>query len=118
MLLSPYGKNEWLTFLAVGLLACIAMALMQWWVVAAVIMVATLALLSFFRDPNRPIPSQRIVMVAPADGKVSSIHTLDNFEPLGGPATCVRIFLSVLDVHVNRSPCHGLVTAIAHTPGD
>lgn len=116
-MLSSYGKNEWLTIIAVGLLLTIACVLLGWWVVAGLVVVATLAVLSFFRDPPRRTPHQRNVVVAPADGKVSSIHTLDHFEPLAGPATCVRIFLSVLDVHVNRSPCHGLVSQILYKPG-
>lgn len=118
MLLSPYGRNEWLTILAIGGLLLIATLLTGWWILAILVVIATAALLSFFRDPDRPIPSHRNVMVAPADGKVSSIHTLDHFAPLDGPATCVRIFLSVLDVHVNRSPCHGQVTQVTHKPGD
>ena len=56
-------------------------------------------------------------MVAPADGKISSIHQVEFFEPFNGPATCVRIFLSVFDVHINRSPVHGVVTSITHKPG-
>lgn len=116
-MLSPYGKSEWLTIAAVGLLLLIACLLLGWWLLAVLVVAAAAALLSFFRDPHRRIPSQRNVVVAPADGKVSSIHTLDHFEPFGGPATCVRIFLSVFDVHVNRSPCHGQVSQILYKPG-
>ena len=59
----------------------------------------------------------RSVMVSPADGRVSSVHEVAHFEPFGGPATCVRVFLSVLDVHVNRSPCHARVASVTHRPG-
>ncbi len=76
-----------------------------------------LALLSFFRDPPRRIPIDRAILVAPADGHISSIHEVEQFEPFGEPALCIRIFLSVLDVHVNRSPCHGQVASITHRPG-
>jgi phosphatidylserine decarboxylase len=117
-MLSPYGKSEWLTITVVGVLLAAACLLMGWWIVTILIVVATLAVLSFFRDPERRVPSQRNVFVAPADGKVSSIHVVEQFEPLGGPATCVRIFLSVLDVHVNRSPCHGQVSRIVYKPGE
>ena len=113
-MLSPYGKREWLTILLIGLMITVTVLIVkpQWWPIAAVTVAATLALLSFFRDPNRQIPSQRGIMISPADGRISSIHEVEHFEPFGEPATCVRIFLSVLNVHVNRSPCHGMVESI------
>ncbi|MEX0886110.1 MAG: phosphatidylserine decarboxylase [Phycisphaeraceae bacterium] len=116
-MLSGYARNEWMTILAIGLVLTVTLAVVQWWVVAVVCVLATLALLSFFRDPHRRPPTQRGVVVAPADGRVSSIHELEHFEPLDGPATCIRIFLSVLDVHVNRSPLHGEVVSVHHKPG-
>ena len=48
-------------------------------------------------------------MVAPADGKVTEIKELPHYAPFNGPALKISIFLSVLDVHVNRSPCDGVV---------
>ena len=117
-MLSPYAKNEWLTISAVGLLMSIASVLVGVWWLLLVILPLTAALLAFFRDPNRRTPSQRGAVIAPADGRVSSIHEVGHYEPFGGPATCIRIFLSVLDVHINRSPCHGRVLSITHKPGD
>lgn len=116
-MLTPYGKRECLGILAGSLALMLVALLLRWWVPAALVFPIALALLAFFRDPKRRIPSQRGIMVAPADGRVSSIHRIDHFEPLGQPALCVRIFLSVLDVHVNRSPCHGRVVSITHAPG-
>lgn len=117
LMLSSYGKKEWLTILAVGLVLTVgALAAGLWW--AAILVIgATAALASFFRDPERRIPTQRGAMVAPADGRISSIHELDYFEPLGGPAVCIRIFLSVLNVHINRSPCHARAASITHKDG-
>lgn len=117
MRLSGYAKSEWLTILAIGAILSLTAAAMGWWILLALVMVATLAVLSFFRDPHRRTPVQRALYVAPADGRVSSVHEVADFEPLGGPATCIRIFLSVLDVHVQRSPCHGAVARIKHRPG-
>lgn len=116
-MLSPYARKEWLTICAIGVLLLIAAVVAGWWIAAAIVVIATIALLLFFRDPARRTPSQRGVVVSPADGRISSIHRLDHFEPLGGPALCIRVFLSVLDVHVNRSPCHGRVTKVTHKPG-
>ena len=116
-MLTPYGKREWLTILLIGaaLVVVALFAHLGWLAGAAVVVV--LALLSFFRDPRRTVPTRRGVMVSPADGHVSSVHEVERFDPFDGPATCVRIFLSVLDVHVNRAPCHGKVASINHRDG-
>lgn len=117
-MLSTYGKREWLTILAIGsMLTATCLLVGQWWLAGGAV-VLTLVLLAFFRDPNRRIPSDRNCVVSPADGRVSSVHRLEFFEPFAGPATCVRVFLSVLDVHVNRSPCHCMVQSISHKPGE
>jgi len=117
-MLSTYGKNEWITIAAAGLMLVVASLIMGLWLIAILLLAIASALLLFFRDPERSTPSQRGAVTAPADGRVSSIHEVEHFEPFDGPATCIRIFLSVLDVHINRSPCHGQVTSVTHKPGD
>ena len=116
-MLSGYGKREWLTILVVGAMLIATGLFVQWFWLAGLSAVVTFALLTFFRDPHRRIPTDRGVVVSPADGRVSSIHHVDHFEPFDGPALCVRIFLSVLNVHVNRAPCHSLVQSITYKPG-
>jgi len=118
MALSPFGKREWLTILGVGGLLTVACLAMTWWVAAVFFILLTVFLLGFFRDPHRNVPSMRGLMVSPADGRISSIHDIEHFEPFDGPAKCIRIFLSVFDVHVNRSPCHGRVSAITRREGE
>ena len=115
-MLSPHARNEWLTIIVIGLLLSTSMLMIIWWLVPPILLL-TVALVLFFRDPNREVPTQRGAVTAPADGRISSIHQVDHFQPFDGPATCVRIFLSVLDVHINRSPCHGQVVSITHKPG-
>ena len=117
MTLSAYAIKEWLTILIVGLLLAVAMMLMQWWIAACLIVVATFAVALFFRDPKRETPTQRGVVVSPVDGKITSVHDIEHFEPFGGPAVCVRIFISLLDPHIARSPCHGNIVSLVHTPG-
>lgn len=117
MRLSPYGKPQWVIVALIGVALAAVFAWWQiWWAVAAVAVV-TLAALAFFRDPQRDVPVQRNIMVAPADGVVSSVHEVERYDLFDEPATCVRIFLSLLDVHVNRSPCHGVVGPIESKPG-
>ena len=116
-MISKYGIRECLIITFIGLaLGALAGYLGLWWAVP-VVAVLCLALLAFFRDPPRRIPTDEGIMVSPADGHISSIHEVENFQPFGETALCVRVFLSVLDVHVNRSPCDGVVHSITHTPG-
>jgi len=117
-MLSGYAKSEWSTILVIGVMLAATLLVVGWWPLAIIVVVLAAMLLAFFRDPHRRTPTQRGVMTAPADGRISSIHRVEHFEAFDGPAVCVRIFLSVLDVHVNRSPCHGIVDQITHKPGD
>lgn len=68
----------------------------------------------FFRDPERPIPEAPGLIVSPADGKVTSIATI---MTLSGEKRRVSIFLSVFDVHVNRSPIAGTVQSVFYRRG-
>ncbi len=117
MKLTLYGRREWITIVLLSAIVAGLGVWFRWWWLSGVSVILAFVLLSFFRDPNRRIPTQKGIMVSPADGKISSIHHLDHFEPLSGPATCIRIFLSVADVHVNRAPCHGQVASISPKPG-
>ncbi len=76
--------------------------------------------LYFFRDPERVPPLNRQAVVSPADGHVVSVLQAVPPEELGlgpDPRWRVAIFLSVLDVHVNRMPTSGIVTRIAYRHG-
>ena len=71
----------------------------------------------FFRDPERAIPPEPDVIVAPADGKVVAVDEVQEDKFLGRPAKRVGIFMNVIDVHVNRSPVAGTVVVTNHQPG-
>lgn len=80
----------------------------------------TLFCLFFFRDPERVAPARPGVIVAPADGRVVSVAPAVPPAELGlgmVPRWRVSIFLSVLNVHVNRVPVDGVVTRIAYRHG-
>ena len=66
--------------------------------------------LAFFRNPARPVPGDERTVVAPADGRVLEAGEIQ--RPDGSRAKRVGIFLSVFDVHVNRSPVAGRVVSI------
>lgn len=68
----------------------------------------------FFRDPRRTPPAQADLLVAPADGRVTAVGPAEE----GAPGTRrVVIFLSVFDVHINRSPAAGAVREVRYRPG-
>jgi phosphatidylserine decarboxylase len=75
-------------------------------------------LLYFFRDPSRHIPSGPGLVVSPADGTIAEVTTLDYDPFVGGPAVRIGIFLSIFNVHVNRSPLYCRVLALVYNPGE
>lgn len=80
----------------------------------------TLWSIYFFRDPPRGVPQQDDLLIAPADGLVQMVTDAVPPAELGlgdSPLTRVSIFLSVFDVHINRSPCAGTVEVVAYRPG-
>ena len=77
-----------------------------------------LFVLYFFRNPPRSNQAQGADLLAPADGKVLSVEYIrDEQEFIKGPAVKVTIFLSVFNVHINRSPVAGVVSHIRYQPG-
>ncbi len=78
------------------------------------ILLLAFVILNFFRDPERLIPTHPQALVSPADGRVVQVAE-ENF--LGRPAWRVSIFMSPLDVHVNRSPIAGTVQEVAYRKG-
>lgn len=76
---------------------------------------AALASLGFFRDPEREVAAVPQGVLAPADGSVREV--VEDADDWVGPAVRISIFLSPLDVHVNRAPVAGVVADTAYRPG-
>ena len=107
---------EGLPIIFIVALATIVFALLGWKVVAVVGLIATLFVLNFFRDPERVVPQEPCLAVAPADGKVVKIEKMK--DPFSGQEkTAICIFMNVFNVHVNRSPVAGQVEGIKYFPG-
>lgn len=87
------------------------------WPLSLIVLPVLIWLFAFFRDPERALPVEQHSMVSPADGKVSDVTELENDPLIGGPCVRVGIFLSVFNVHVNRSPCDGRVTKVIYKEG-
>jgi phosphatidylserine decarboxylase len=73
--------------------------------------------LSFFRDPHRSATFLTGELCSPADGTITEVTHLRSYAPLPGEALRIGIFLSIFDVHINRSPCPGVVRSVRHVPG-
>ena len=86
----------------------------RWWSLPGVALALTF--LFFFRDPERPLPSDQSLIVSPADGLVMAVGPAGEGAP-PGVWTQITIFLSPLDVHVNRAPVSGRVTKVTHKAG-
>jgi phosphatidylserine decarboxylase len=74
-------------------------------------------LLYFFRDPTRTPPAGQGLFLAPADGRVVDVRQVHEPRFLEGEGLKVSIFMSLLDVHVNRAPVEGQVALVEHVPG-
>ncbi len=88
--------------------------LLQWNVAVVVAVLLALFIFSFFRDPERVIPSEPGAVVSPGDGRVVVVTDEEN---AGRPGKRVSIFLAVWNVHVNRSPAAGTITKMEYRPG-
>lgn len=97
--------------------AALLFAWLGWPVPAVVFLLLAGAFAFFFRDPLRSAPGGDKDILSPADGTVLNIENLDSHPSLGSPATRITIFLSLLDVHVTRSPVSGFVDKVEYQPG-
>jgi phosphatidylserine decarboxylase len=99
-----------------GIVTIVAGILLHWWALLPGIL--ALALLTFYRDPPRKAPAGDELLLAPADGKIIKIERDYSAEGSESRELRLVIFLSVLDVHINRSPCAGTVTEVQYNPGE
>ena len=72
----------------------------------------------FFRDPERVLPTDARFLYAPADGRVMMVEEIEEERFIKGPATRIVIFLSIFNVHINRTPTAGVVHYREHVPGN
>ena len=102
----------------------IVFALLAWETLAWPMAGVTLWVAAFFRDPIRTAPTGEGLVIAPADGLVTMITTVPPPREMAGdeglgdaPMTRVSIFMSVFDVHINRTPIAGTIRKVAYIPG-
>ena len=119
MRLSRYGALEWGTATIASAIIVVLLVVLQWWWVIVPVALAWFVVVCFFRDPlgRRPESENPQDFVSPADGTISAVEVLAHHEAVDGPATLIRIFLSVLDVHINRAPAAVRVMETRYRPG-
>lgn len=118
-MLTPYGYSSLIkVFIFCLTLSAAAMFLPSGFRTALLVTASTALLFSlyFFRDPERNIPDEKRMILAPADGKVLLVQQQNN-SFTGSSSTLISIFMSPLNVHVNRIPLSGKVIHLRYIPG-
>lgn len=106
--------RESIPYIVVPLVLSVAATAFGLWYVGLFFLLVALFMAYFFRDPKRVPPSDPDVVVSPADGRVTRIEAP---AAVGEAPTLISIFLSPLDVHINRSPIPGKIVDVVYSPG-
>lgn len=109
--------REGLRFVISGAVLAFLAAACGWYWLAAILAVVTIAVASFFRDPERHPPLDERAVVAPADGRVLKAGLVEDQRFLQGQVQMISIFMSPLNVHVNRNPISGRVVDVRYHAG-
>ncbi|UCE99107.1 MAG: phosphatidylserine decarboxylase family protein [Planctomycetota bacterium] len=123
--LTKYGLPQVVVLPAAVLLAMVAclflgiLFLPLWSIVSVEVFLAVVLIwiLMFFRDPKRCSPLDKELLLAPADGKITDIETVEENDFIEAPSIRIGIFLSIFDAHINRAPCNVTVERITYKKG-
>jgi phosphatidylserine decarboxylase len=123
LLISRYGTDIVTKYVLIaGVALVVAFALVPSgvlrWCIVGLAVVSWVFVLNFFRDPTRTTPEGTGIVVSPADGRVVVIREFVSEEYVIGEALQVSIFMSPLNVHVNRFPISGTIGYFKHIPGE
>jgi len=136
----PFTGRDRLPFVRVGLAELLVFSVLTWgsaaalacwllsaspaplpnwagWIGVVLLVAAALIIAWFFRNPNRVPPDDDDAVLSPADGTVVEIREIDHDEYIEGPAVQIGIFLSLFNVHVNRSPRPARVIGLTYRRG-
>jgi phosphatidylserine decarboxylase len=109
--------REGYPFIGIAAAGALVGTVLGWYVPAGGALVLTVFFAGFFRDPERVVPQGAGLVVAPADGRVIDVERGVRIAEVTGAVSCVSIFMSPLNVHVNRAPVSGTVEAVRYQPG-
>jgi phosphatidylserine decarboxylase len=105
-----YMVKEGFPFVIVPIVAALIFGYFQIWIVAALFVIVAGFMAYFFRDPYRNIPAEDNIIVSAADGRVTRVDESESGKT-------VSVFLSPLDVHINRAPIAGKVVKVEYVQG-
>ncbi len=111
----PISRDAWFYLAILAFLTVLGYWVWPWLVILPGILF--LFITYFFRNPERDIPTDELTLVSPADGVVMDVERVFEDQFLNGESIRVRIFLSIFNVHINRSPMAGEVVFRAYRPG-
>ena len=111
----PIASEGW-GFILVPLVLAGLLAWLGWLKLALTLAGLAAFMAFFFRDPERAAPALPGAILAPADGRVVDVRVTGD-DPFVGASQTVSIFLSPLDVHINRTPLAGLIVDVQYRPG-
>ncbi len=114
---SPIAK-EGLPFIGVAAVLTLIFFLFGWKIPTALGIILTLFIVYFFRNPERKIPRLQNVILSPADGKIIEVGEAQERRFLSEKTMKVSIFMSLFDVHLNRSPVSGKILQMKYYPGE
>jgi phosphatidylserine decarboxylase len=109
--------KEGYPFIFVALGPAVLAVVVGWFLLGFVLLVITAAVAAFFRDPRRETPLGASLVVSPADGRVVASTRVTIGRLLGRESQQISIFMSPLDVHVNRAPIAGRVEQLEYKAG-
>jgi phosphatidylserine decarboxylase len=107
--------KEGIPYITIFLLPAVVFLTLQWWVAAGACLLLVAFMIFFFRDPRRKCPTDERLVLSPADGRVVMIERIDSGAE--NSPTQVSIFLSPLDVRINRTPIGGEIIDVVYKPG-
>lgn len=122
----PEGRKLGLIATAISLFVLV---ILGWGIIGWPLLLLSAGVFAFFRDPERVVPQGDSTIVAPADGLVTLIEEVEPPIELqiddgsgypglpAGPITRISVFMSVFDVHINRTPVGGTVRRLVYIPG-
>jgi phosphatidylserine decarboxylase len=122
-MITKYGYDVFFTVLIICLVVIVASLyflepkILKYGISGAAVVILALTI-NFFRDPDRSTPAGENLVIAPADGKIIAVRLVDEKEYLGTKATLISIFMSPLNVHVNRNPISGTVRHLRYVKGE